>query len=250
MKKENIYSGNLLLVNADYPLRNNKKERLVPPFIQFPAILLKYDAANILQLVLEKISPGNMIVPVSGYRTKKEQEIIYKNSLKDNGEEFTKKYVALPFHSEHQTGLAIDLGLSKEKIDFICPDFPYTGICNKFRKIAPAYGFIERYRKDKEKITKISHESWHFRYVGYPHSQIIEDNSLSLEEYIEFIKKYTSRNRLYYKDKYGIATEIYYVPAEPDKTVIILPDNNTSQVSGNNSDGFIVTIWRKTNENK
>ncbi len=250
MDKEKVYKGNLLLVNPDYPLRNNKKERLMPAFIQFPEILLKYDAANILQLVLEKISSGNMIVPVSGYRTKKEQEDIYKNSLRDNGEEFTKKYVALPCHSEHQTGLAIDLGLSKEKIDFICPDFPYTGICNKFRKAAPAYGFIERYQEDKEEITGISHEPWHFRYVGYPHSQIIKDMGFSLEEYIEFIKEYTNKNRLYYKDKYGIITEIYYVPAGPDKTVIVLPDNQASQVSGNNADGFIVTVWRKINEKK
>ncbi len=72
----------------------------------------------------------------------------------------------------------------------------------------------------------------------------------SLEEYIEFIKEYTNKNRLYYKDKYGIITEIYYVPAGPDKTVIVLPDNQASQVSGNNADGFIVTVWRKINEKK
>ena len=156
IEREKIYRGNLLLVNASYPLKNTEKERkkgLVPACVYFPAILLKRDAANILQMVLEKISPGSLIVPVSGYRTQKEQEDIYNGSLRDNGEEFTKKYVALPCHSEHQTGLAIDLGLYKEKIDFIRPDFPYTGICNKFRKAASAYGFIERYQKDKEDIT-------------------------------------------------------------------------------------------------
>ncbi len=133
MERKKIYSGSLLLVNARYPLKNTVKERkkgLVPACVNFPAILLKRDAANILQMVLEKIATRSLIVPVSGYRTQKEQEDIYNTSLRDNGEDFTKKYVALPCHSEHQTGLAIDLGIYKEKIDFIRPDFPYTGICN------------------------------------------------------------------------------------------------------------------------
>lgn len=251
LEKEKIYSGNLLLVNADYPLKNTgkgKREKLVPACIHFPAILLRRDAANILQLVLEKISSGNMIVPVSGYRTKKEQEEIYSGSLRDNGEDFTRKYVALPCHSEHQTGLAIDLGLAKEEIDFIRPDFPYTGICNKFRKTAPDYGFIERYQKNKEQVTGISHEPWHFRYVGYPHSRIITDNGFSLEEYIKFIKSYRNGCSLVYKDKCGVSVEIYYVPAVSDKTTLDIPDNQIVQVSGNNIDGFIVTAWRRTNE--
>lgn len=79
---------------------------------------------------------GDSIVPVSGYRSLNEQMDIYNDSLKDNGEDFTRKYVALPKHSEHQTGLAIDLGLNKEKIDFIRPDFPYDGICGTFRRFA------------------------------------------------------------------------------------------------------------------
>lgn len=79
------------------------------------------------------------------------------------------------------------MGLNKQDIDFIRPDFPYDGICGEFRKVAPNYGFIQRYTEDKEKITGISHEPWHFRYVGYPHSQIITERGLSLEEYIEFV---------------------------------------------------------------
>ena len=107
MERKKIYSGSLLLVNARYPLKNTVKERkkgLVPACVNFPAILLKRDAANILQMVLEKIATRSLIVPVSGYRTQKEQEDIYNTSLRDNGEDFTKKYVALPCHSEHQTG--------------------------------------------------------------------------------------------------------------------------------------------------
>ena len=137
LEKEEIYCGNLLLVNKNYPLRDNNVKGLVPADVRFPNILMKRDVANVLQLIFEKISAGNSIVPVSGYRSLEEQTAIYDGSLKDNGEDFTRKYVALPNHSEHQTGLAIDLGLNEKEIDFIRPDFPYVGICNEFKKARP-----------------------------------------------------------------------------------------------------------------
>lgn len=248
LEKEEIYCGNLLLVNKNYPLRDNNVKVLVPADVRFPNILMKRDVANVLQLIFEKISAGNSIVPVSGYRSLEEQTAIYDGSLKDNGEDFTRKYVALPNHSEHQTGLAIDLGLNEKEIDFIRPDFPYVGICNEFRKAAPDYGFIERYAKDKEEITGISHEPWHFRYVGYPHSKIIQENGFSLEEYTQFIKAYLEDKKYLFEQAHRAEIEIYYVPAKDDKTLIKIPENCVYQISGNNIDGFVVTIWRKTDD--
>lgn len=119
LQKEKIYCGNLLLVNAEHPIRKNSTENLIPADMRFPEILMKRDAAHLLQLVLEKICAGNAIVPVSGYRSLKEQSDIWNDSRRDNGEEFTRKYVALPNHSEHQTGLAIDLGSNEKEIDYI-----------------------------------------------------------------------------------------------------------------------------------
>lgn len=244
LKKEKIYDGVLLLVNAHYPLKSNDMKSLVPVDVGFSDILMKRDAANVLQFILEKISAGNAIVPVSGYRSSEEQKAIYIHSLKENGEEFTGKYVALPDHSEHQTGLAIDLGLNQKEIDFIRPDFPYDGICDEFRKAAPNYGFIQRYTRDKEEITGISHEPWHFRYVGYPHSKIMEEKDFALEEYTEFIKSYRDDRRFVYR-VLGAEVELYYVPADDDKTRIEIPEQCVYQISGNNIDGFIVTVWRK-----
>ena len=238
LEKEEIYCGNLLLVNKNYPLRDNNVKGLVPADVRFPNILMKRDVANVLQLIFEKISAGNSIVPVSGYRSLEEQTAIYDGSLKDNGEDFTRKYVALPNHSEHQTG----------EIDFIRPDFPYVGICNEFRKAAPDYGFIERYAKDKEEITGISHEPWHFRYVGYPHSKIMQENGFSLEEYTQFIKAYLEDKKYLFEQAHRAEIEIYYVPAKDDKTLIKIPENCVYQISGNNIDGFVVTIWRKTDD--
>lgn len=244
LKKEKIYCGALMLVNAHYPLRDYDIKNLSPADVNFPEILMKRDAANMLQLILKKISAGNLIVPVSGYRSMEEQTAIYDDSLRENGEEFTRKYVALPNHSEHQTGLAIDLGLNKKEIDFIRPDFPYTGICDKFRKAAASYGFIQRYAEDKEKITGISHEPWHFRYVGYPHSKIMEENAFSLEEYIEFIKDYRENHSFVYRQANEEQAEISYIPANDGKTLISLPEACVYQISGNNVDGFIMTVWR------
>ena len=98
--------------------------------------------------------------------------------------------MAIPNHSEHQTGFAIDVGEKREEIDFICPAFSNEGAGKKFRAQSYQYGFIERYTKEKEEITKIAAEEWHFRYVGYPHSMIIKERGLCLEEYIELLKDY------------------------------------------------------------
>lgn len=246
LEKEDIYKGNLLLVNMAYPLRMEDGEDLYAVNRSFPDIMMKSEAAAYLKGAIARVKGEADIIPVSGYRSVCEQKEIYENSLRENGEEFTKKFVALPCHSEHQTGLAIDLGLNKENIDFIRPDFPYDGKCGEFRKIAAKYGFIERYTEKKEKITGIAHEPWHFRYVGCPHAQIIEEKGFVLEEYIEFIKSFRDNSRYLYA---GI--EIYYVPADTkESTIIHMEEDAVYQVSGNNVDGFIVTLWRNCNEKK
>lgn len=238
LTREKIYEGELILINAVRPLRCVRTEELVPVKAGYPDILLNRKAAGMLQTMLDALGAAGEIVPVSGYRSHEEQTEIYRNSLKENGAEFTRKFVALPDRSEHQTGLAIDVGICAEKIDFLCPDFPYEGICEKFRGLAPDYGFIQRYPAGKEKLTGIAHEPWHFRYVGFPHSAIMADRGLTLEEYIAFIKRYTPERRLAFRN-----TEIFFFPAVAPYTEIQLPEDALYQISGNNTDGFIVSVW-------
>ena len=227
MKQNSIYSGDLILVNASFRFRTEDKSILVPVDDQFPDILVNKKLADAYQNIMMEIHAQNKIVPVSGYRSHDEQTALFDSSLKENGKEFTYKYVALPDHSEHQTGLALDVGINQENIDFIRPDFPYDGIAQDFRNIAPKYGLVERYGKEKEEITGISHEPWHFRYVGCPHAEYIAEHNLCLEEYIDIIKKYTKENPLKYHHY-----NIYY-----KKTITSLD----TVFSGNNVDGFIVT---------
>ena len=101
-------------------------------------------------------------------------------------EVLTNKYVAEPGHSEHESGLAVDLAQRGAPPDLIRPSFPDSGVCRSFRKKAPWFGFIQRYEEGKEAITGIACEPWHFRYVGFPHSLIMQKKGLALEEYLDF----------------------------------------------------------------
>lgn len=176
--------NNLVLVNSHHAYSPDAAQDLIPVHKDYPDILLEREAVCALSRIMEQLGGWEYIVPVSGWRSLEEQQKIYEESLRENGPELTGKFVAMPGHSEHQTGLAIDLGLRQPEIDFIRPAFPYEGICQKFRELAPAYGFIERYPKGKEQITGIAHEPWHFRYVNTPHSEIMTSKGLTLEEYL------------------------------------------------------------------
>lgn len=242
LKSEYVYKGDLILVNKDNKIRTLIKEyNLKPIDDKYFDILFDYNANINLKKALEKIEAKDKIVPVSAYRSFNEQKEIYNTSIKENGIKFTKKYVALPNASEHQTGLAIDLGLNVKNIDFIRPKFPNRGICEKFRNIATEYGFIQRYTKNKEKITNISDEKWHFRYVGYPHSKIIEYNSLCLEEYIDYLKKFKYGKNLLIFEEY----EISYIKMNEESKIIQIGDNDMVNISGNNVDGIIITKRRR-----
>lgn len=236
LKQEDVYRGSLILINREHKIQKNiSLDDLTRIDDRYPTILLEKTATQRLRMILERISGWDKIVPVSGYRSLEEQTSIYQTSIQENGETFTNKYVALPQKSEHQTGLAIDLGLKQEYIDFIRPSFPRMGISEKFRKIAYQYGFIERYQEEKQDITKIASEEWHFRYVGYPHSEIIRKFNFCLEEYHEFLKRYPYPVCSFsYKDY-----EISYLSFESESFKLNLGDMD--MISGNNSDGFIIT---------
>lgn len=243
--KSNLYNGDLILVNHKNPIKNEfKRGNLVAPYLDCKDILIDQVGSNILREALTTIDGYEEIVPVSGYRTLEEQIDIYNTSLIVNGEEFTKKYVAEPDCSEHQTGLAIDLGKKSKDIDFICPEFPYEGICQRFREVAIKYGFIERYKEDKKYITKISGEPWHFRYVGYPHSEIMTESNLALEEYVEFIKQYKHGENPYIFTVGNRKILVSYKEYIGEDTTIELKDDELYKISGNNYDGFIITVWR------
>ena len=281
LEKEDCYRGPLILVNKSHPLRGAGRPRqnvreeesvgplraqevnrpesadakdgglhgkwpdegIVPVDETCPEIGLDSQAARIYRKALEELGCVGGVVPVSGYRTRAEQEAIYRDSLEENGAEFTKKYVALPDCSEHQTGLAIDLGEGGIPLDFIRPSFPDSGACGRFKRAAARYGFILRYPAGKESVTGIAHEPWHFRYVGYPHSRIMEEREMVLEEYLEYLAK-QAKDWLVWETG-GRFIEIRYITAEEPVTKVEIPDGCLYQISGDNRNGFVVTVWRE-----
>lgn len=249
LKREDIHKGYLILVNQANPLiyqkqkgnpHNTEHSFLCSVDHMYPDVLLEWKTAHMLVRAWKAAGAKDRIVPVSGYRTLEEQKQIYEDSLKTNGEEFTRKYVALPDTSEHQTGLAIDLGEKAEQIDFVRPDFPDTGVCGIFKNLAAEYGFIQRYEAEKEHITGIACEPWHFRYVGRPHAHIMKINHWCLEEYVEHLKAYPFDNCFFPADN---GTRICYLDMSGQtERVIEVEDRWDVQISGNNDDGFILTL--------
>jgi D-alanyl-D-alanine dipeptidase/carboxypeptidase len=239
LRAADIYKGSLILVNGLLPLRREPDTEAMRPV---GAVLLERKAANMLDTIISLTNAGEHIVLVSGFRTLGEQQHIYSNSLRDNGAEFTSRYVALPGCSEHQTGLAVDLAENKGDIDVLRPDFPYDGVCGRFRARAAEYGFIERYPKGREHITHIAHEPWHFRYVGYPHSMIMGELGATLEEYIVYLKQFRGGQGRLRAAFGGHSFEMYFVPLDSEAETQV-PDGVPYQLSGNNDDGVIVTLW-------
>ena len=235
-----IHSGLLVLVNAEHPIRRRERPVLAPA-APGSDVLLDTRAAAMLTGLISRLGAAGEIVPVSGWRSMREQREIWDGSMAENGTEFTRKYVALPGCSEHQTGLAIDLALRSDNIDFIRPDFPYDGICGRFRALAADYGFVERYQGGKEGVTGIAAEPWHFRYVGRPHARIMCEMGLCLEEYVEYLRAYPYPERLLEVRGEVYEAEVGFAGA---RDTLGLPDA-PYQVSGNNVDGYIYTLWRK-----
>lgn len=224
------------------------EQSLVPVCEDHDQVLMLHRSVVLLSKLMDELNGWAQITAVSGWRSEHEQEGIFTQSLKENGAAFTKQFVARPGHSEHQTGLAIDLGLKQPNIDFIRPDFPYFGICQLFREKATLYGFIERYPAGKEHITGIAHEPWHFRYVGTPHAAIMTELGLTLEEYLSFLKQFPHGSNAYLYQKSGICIAISYLEASKDgETCASLNADLPYSISGNNQDGFVITEWRRRN---
>ena len=240
LHRRQIHNGPLVLVNARHPLQGPEPEGLVPADDRFPQILLERRTAGLLSACIQAVGGRGRIVPVSGWRSQREQQAIWDDTMEKEGPAFTRQYVALPGCSEHQTGLAIDLGLNQGEIDFIRPAFPYEGLCQTFRQTMAQYGWVQRYPAGKEAITGIGHEPWHFRYVGQPHAALMAERDLTLEEYIAWIRAFPYESRRY---RHGNVT-LSFLPAAPQgPTVVDLPEEGRCTLSGNNVDGFLLTEW-------
>ena len=191
--KEN-HNINIIEVNDYKYILVNKKNKLSSDFIpdnlvevkdcSIDEFYLEEETANAYEeMCLDSINEGLNISITSAYRSYDEQNDLYLTYLKLYGKSYVDKYVAVPGHSEHQTGLAIDL----ESLE--CDIFRNSKEYLWVRENAHNYGFIIRYQKGKEKITGYSAEEWHIRYVGKKVAEYIYKNNITYEEYYDLFLK-------------------------------------------------------------
>ncbi len=236
LTKEQIYQGNLLLVNNEHPvLQNSIKSDVINLFthkeltkgyglLDNEIKLSEEIAEKFYEMIVdaEKDGASNFLIS-SGFRNLDEQSRLY--------EEMGLDYALPAGYSEHNLGLSLDVGSTQTTMDKASEG-------KWIEKKAWEYGFILRYPSDKTDITGIQYEPWHIRYVGLPHSAIMKEKNFVLEEYLDYLKEEKHISATVNGQKY----EVFYYPVT-ENTTIYVPVNLRFEVSGNNTDGVIVTVF-------
>lgn len=224
---QSIYNGELILINKGTKLQQDPTNLTMIPTALANNVLVDSEywvAQDILEPLRRMFnaaeSDGIHHFKInSAYRSGKLQQQLYE----ENGGDY-----ALPSgYSEHQTGLSVDIGSTQGTME-------NANEGKWLAKHAVDFGFILRYPANKVNVTGIAFEPWHFRYVGLPHSVIMQQKDLALEEYIKFLKQ----EKKYTKKFNGVN---YFVQYVEKNDVIKIPDTNNFDISGDNQNGFIVT---------
>jgi D-alanyl-D-alanine carboxypeptidase len=145
---------------------------------------LRKEAASALeQMFAAADKEGISLYLISGYRSYEEQRSLYWTYTEKYGKEFADSIDATPGASEHQLGLAADIGVESHACE-LQQCFDTTDAFAWLQKNASAYGFILRDPEGKQDITGISYAPWSYRYVGTDAVKIAQSGK-TLEEYYE-----------------------------------------------------------------
>ncbi len=166
-----LYRSITILINKEFGLPQDyvpkdliKADMPLSPRSNFPYV--RRDAHDALKAMFEAASDDGIELWFhSGYRTYQAQKQLYDNYVQRNGQTRADIFSARPGHSEHQSGLAIDITSPSSSGPF---DRAFgTSIEGSWvAKNAHNFGFIVRYPEDKAEITGYMYEPWHLRYVG------------------------------------------------------------------------------------
>ncbi|QTD43413.1 D-alanyl-D-alanine carboxypeptidase family protein [Sporosarcina sp. Te-1] len=167
------YIKGILVANKKYPL----------PSTYAPGESKEARAAFDEMAAEAKLSDINLTA-FSTYRAYDYQVTLYNRYVKKDGKAAADRYSARPGYSEHQTGLAFDIGEENNQQHWASSSFGETVAGKWVAANAHRYGFILRYPKGKEDITGYMHEAWHFRYVGKGIAEEIYKQDITLEEYL------------------------------------------------------------------
>lgn len=177
----------------------NKKFRLPKDYIPNDLEIININYANENKMLRKEakeafeslsedaLKEGYKIIAVSTYRDYDYQNNLYEEYVSTSGMEYADKCSARAGHSEHQTGLAVDVMGSNNDYNLFVDTKEFSWMKDNAYK----YGFILRYPENKEKITGFKYEPWHYRYVGKIVAETIYKENLTLEEYYD---KYINLN--------------------------------------------------------
>lgn len=194
----------LRLVNREHPLPSSYQPKSLyklknvykPKGIYKPKeVVIQAEAHKAFESMMADMAATGLPVPMvqSGYRCHRYQQAIFDQKVKEltakglNKAAATEKALASvqpPGASEHQLGLAIDVTLDGT----LSQAFGQTPTGQWLAENSHRHGFIIRYPQGKTHITGIVYEPWHLRYVGLPHSSIMEEKNLTLEEYLHYLQ--------------------------------------------------------------
>lgn len=144
---------------------------------------LREKAADAFEELVSFAKLDNVYIrPYSAYRSFEYQKSLYNRYVNRDGKEKADTYSARPGHSEHQTGLAVDVW-SEGYTEILASD------ANWLKENSYKYGFIVRYTKEKESITGYIEEPWHLRYLGIDLATRVHDLGITYDEYYDLYIK-------------------------------------------------------------
>lgn len=186
-EKEEYY---LLLANPDNPLPEDwtvETEEVQGGFVMDSRV-----AGAAREMIQAAAEDGVDLMVCSAYRSVEKQQELFDSSVQrymaqgmteEEAYAQTATETAIPGTSEHQTGLAADIVTPTHQT--LDPEFADTDAGKWLSEHAYEYGFVLRYPEDKQDITKIIYESWHYRFVGKTHAKLMKESGLCLEEYLQ-----------------------------------------------------------------
>lgn len=166
----------LSLVVPNVSLRLDKKS---------PEMTLREEAAINLEKMFAVAKKDDVdLMLASAYRSYQSQVDLHNLYVETEGVKNAEISSAKPGHSEHQTGLGIDLSSASRECEVqLC--FANTKEGKWLAKNSYKYGFIIRYQKGKESITGYEYEPWHFRYVGKELANEVKNDGETLEQFFD-----------------------------------------------------------------
>ncbi len=169
------YVQGVMLVNKTYSLPADYHPDGLTPETSEAFSALRHAASD---------EAGLRLFSESDFRSYRTQVYLYESYCNRDGKEAADRFSARPGHSEHQTGMVIDVNWAGDA-------FNDTEEAVWLEKNCWRFGFIVRFPREKEAFTGYKYESWHIRYVGEDWAKKIYDSGLCLEEYFHVSSRYS-----------------------------------------------------------